>query len=137
MPINKQYPIEKLIEVCRGYPGINYMRRLTFEYVMLAGVNDSDNDAKGLVKLIAGIPAKFNLIPWNSWPGAAFQASGLGRMEAFARILIKAGYTAVVRTPRGRDISAACGQLRTRHVALPSDSLGLTGGDESHYHVNL
>ncbi|MDR0633063.1 MAG: 23S rRNA (adenine(2503)-C(2))-methyltransferase RlmN [Holosporales bacterium] len=120
MPINKQYPLEKLIEACRSYPGINQMRRLTFEYVMLSGVNDSDNDAKSLVRLVAGLPAKFNLIPWNPWPGASFQSSSQSRMDSFAKILMKAGYTAIVRIPRGRDISAACGQLRTNWPLLTS-----------------
>ena len=114
MPINKEYPIEQLIEACKLYPGTNQSRKITFEYVMLDGINDSENDAKELAKLISGIPAKINLIPWNPWPGANFKTSSISKQESFARILIKAGYAAMIRSPRGQDISAACGQLKTK-----------------------
>lgn len=113
MPINKQFPIASLMEVCRHYPGLNDARKMTFEYVMLKEVNDADAHAKELAKLIEGIPAKVNLIPWNPWPGALFETSSEERIERFARILMKAGIVTVVRSPRGQDISAACGQLKT------------------------
>lgn len=111
VPINRRWPIAALLEACRGYPAED--RPITFEYVMLAGVNDSDADARELVRLIAGIPAKVNLIPFNPWPGAAYRCSPPERIEAFARIVARAGYPAPVRQPRGRDILAACGQLKT------------------------
>jgi 23S rRNA (adenine2503-C2)-methyltransferase len=113
VPINKKYPIADLIHACREYPGADNARRITFEYVMLKDVNDSAADAKALARLIAGIPAKFNLIPFNPWPGAPFECSSALVMERFARILNDAGYTAPIRTPRGQDILAACGQLRS------------------------
>jgi 23S rRNA (adenine2503-C2)-methyltransferase len=113
VPINKKYPIAELMQACRTYPGADNARRITFEYVMLKDVNDSPADAKALARLVAGIPAKFNLIPFNAWPGAPFECSSQAAMEHFARILNDAGYTAPVRTPRGRDIMAACGQLRS------------------------
>ncbi|MBK8176197.1 MAG: 23S rRNA (adenine(2503)-C(2))-methyltransferase RlmN [Rhodospirillales bacterium] len=113
VPINKKYPIAELMQACRAYPGADNARRITFEYVMLKGVNDHVADAKALARLVAGIPAKFNLIPFNPWPGAPFECSTPAAMEQFAAILNKAGYTAPVRTPRGRDIMAACGQLRS------------------------
>jgi 23S rRNA (adenine2503-C2)-methyltransferase len=101
------------MRACREYPGADNARRITFEYVMLKGVNDSPADAKALARLVAGIPAKFNLIPFNGWPGAPFECSSDEAMRRFAGILNDAGYTAPVRTPRGRDIMAACGQLRS------------------------
>ncbi len=113
VPINKRYPIAELMRACREYPGADNARRITFEYVMLKGVNDSPADAKALARLVAGIPAKFNLIPFNAWPGAPFECSSDETMRRFAGILNDAGYTAPVRTPRGRDIMAACGQLRS------------------------
>ncbi len=113
VPLNKKYPIEQLIEACRNYPGVNNARRITFEYVMLKGVNDSDTDARELLRLIRGIPAKINLIPFNPWPGVSFECSTPERISAFADIVYRAGYASPVRTPRGRDILAACGQLKS------------------------
>jgi 23S rRNA (adenine2503-C2)-methyltransferase len=116
VPINKKYPIAELIEACRTYPGASNARRITFEYVMLKGVNDSLADARALVKLVAGIPAKINLIPFNAWPGAPYECSDWGQIEKFAEIVNRAGYASPVRTPRGRDIMAACGQLKSESV---------------------
>jgi 23S rRNA (adenine2503-C2)-methyltransferase len=113
VPLNRKYPIAELIEACRDYARLNPNRRITFEYVMLKGVNDSPADARALVRLIAGIPAKVNLIPFNPWPGAPFECSDEPAIRAFADIVMDAGYMAPVRTPRGRDISAACGQLKS------------------------
>ncbi len=113
VPINRKYPIAELLQACRDYPGADNARRITFEYVMLKGVNDSEADARGLVRLVAGIPAKFNLIPFNPWPGAPFACASAGAMTRFAAILNEAGYSAPIRVPRGRDIMAACGQLRS------------------------
>ncbi|HJT43181.1 MAG TPA: 23S rRNA (adenine(2503)-C(2))-methyltransferase RlmN [Rhizomicrobium sp.] len=116
VPINKKYPIAELIEACRTYPGASNARRITFEYVMLKGVNDSLADARALVKLVAGIPAKINLIPFNPWPGAPYECSDWNQIEKFAEIVNRAGYASPVRTPRGRDIMAACGQLKSESV---------------------
>jgi 23S rRNA (adenine2503-C2)-methyltransferase len=113
VPLNKKYPIAQLLDACRNYPGASNARRITFEYVMLKGVNDSAADAKRLVKLLAGIPAKINLIPFNPWPGTAYECSDWDTIEAFAEIVNSAGYASPVRTPRGRDIMAACGQLKS------------------------
>lgn len=113
VPINRKYPIAELLRACREYPGADNARRITFEYVMLKGVNDSPADAKALARLVAGIPAKFNLIPFNPWPGAPFECPSEETMRRFGEILNNAGYTAPLRTPRGRDIMAACGQLRS------------------------
>ncbi len=113
VPLNRKYPIAELMAACRRYPGASNARRITFEYVMLRGVNDSPADARELVRLIAGIPAKVNLIPFNSWPGSQFETSGAGAINRFAKIVLDAGYSAPIRSPRGRDILAACGQLRT------------------------
>jgi 23S rRNA (adenine2503-C2)-methyltransferase len=113
VPLNRKYPIAELIAACRRYPGASNARRITFEYVMLRGVNDSESDARELVRLIAGIPAKVNLIPFNPWPGSAFETSLPAAIERFARIVMDAGFASPVRMPRGRDILAACGQLRT------------------------
>ena len=113
VPINRKYPIAELLRACREYPGADNARRITFEYVMLRDVNDFPADAKALARLVAGIPAKFNLIPFNPWPGAPFECSTEDAMRRFASILNNAGYTAPLRTPRGRDIMAACGQLRS------------------------
>ncbi len=113
VPINKKYPIAELLDACRSYPGLSNARRITFEYVMLKGVNDSLADAKELVRLLAGIPAKINLIPFNPWPGSPYECSDWEQIEAFAEIVNRAGYASPVRTPRGRDIMAACGQLKS------------------------
>ncbi|QDL91745.1 23S rRNA (adenine(2503)-C(2))-methyltransferase RlmN [Paroceanicella profunda] len=113
VPINKRWNIDTLLKACRDYPRLSNAERITFEYVMLKGVNDSDADARRLVKLIAGIPAKINLIPFNPWPGSPYERSDWERIEAFAEIVNKAGYASPVRTPRGQDIMAACGQLKS------------------------
>jgi 23S rRNA (adenine2503-C2)-methyltransferase len=113
VPINRKWPLDQLLAACRAYPRLSNAERITFEYVMLRGVNDSDADARRLVGLIAGIPAKINLIPFNAWPGAAYQRSEWDRIEAFAEIVNRAGYASPVRTPRGQDILAACGQLKS------------------------
>jgi 23S rRNA (adenine2503-C2)-methyltransferase len=113
VPINKKYPIKDLLDACRAYPGLSNARRITFEYVMLKGVNDSDADARELVRLLKGIPAKINLIPFNPWPGSKYECSDWDRIERFSDIVFRAGYASPVRTPRGRDILAACGQLKS------------------------
>ena len=113
VPINKKWNIATLLDALRDYPRLSNSERITFEYVMLKDVNDSDADARRLVKLIAGIPAKINLIPFNEWPGAPYQRSDWERIEAFADIVYKAGYASPIRTPRGEDIMAACGQLKS------------------------
>src|SRR5215467_1165272 len=118
VPLNKKYPIAELMEACRNYPGVSNARRITFEYVMLKGVNDTLSDARGLVKLVAGIPAKINLIPFNPWPGAPYECSDWTTIETFAEVVNRAGYASPVRTPRGRDIMAACGQLKSESVKL-------------------
>jgi 23S rRNA (adenine2503-C2)-methyltransferase len=116
VPLNKKYPIAELMAACRAYPGLSNARRITFEYVMLKGVNDSLADARALVKLIAGIPAKINLIPFNPWPGSPYECSEWAQIEKFAEIVNRAGYASPVRTPRGRDIMAACGQLKSESI---------------------
>ena len=113
VPINRKYPIAALLDACRRYPRARNSRRITFEYVMLRGVNDSDADARELTRLLAGIPAKVNLIPFNAWPGAPYACASNNRMRAFAGIVNDAGLSAPIRAPRGRDIMAACGQLRS------------------------
>ena len=113
VPLNKKYPIEQLIAGIRAYPGLSNARRVTFEYVMLKGVNDSPAEALALVKLLKGLPAKINLIPFNPWPGTDYVCSDWGAIEKFAAILNRAGYASPIRTPRGRDILAACGQLKS------------------------
>ena len=113
VPLNRKYPIAELMAACRRYPGASNARRITFEYVMLKGVNDSPAEARALVRLIRGIPAKVNLIPFNPWPGSPYATSTAAAIRAFAAIVMEAGYAAPVRNPRGRDILAACGQLRT------------------------
>src|SRR5690348_17247524 len=118
VPLNKKYPIAELMAACRNYPGVSNARRITFEYVMLKGVNDSPADARGLVRAIRGIPAKINLIPFNPWPGAPYECSDWEQIEKFAEIVNRAGYASPVRTPRGRDIMAACGQLKSESVKL-------------------
>jgi 23S rRNA (adenine2503-C2)-methyltransferase len=116
VPLNRRYPIAELLEACRTYPGSSNARRITFEYAMLKGVNDSSSDARALVRLLAGIPAKVNLIPFNPWPGAPYECSSDAAIKAFSDIVFAAGYSAPVRTPRGRDILAACGQLKSASV---------------------
>ena len=116
VPINKKYPLKDLMAAVRAYPGASNSRRVTFEYVMLKGVNDSLAEARALVRLLAGIPAKINLIPFNPWPGAPYECSDWSQIEKFAEIVNKAGYASPVRTPRGRDIMAACGQLKSESV---------------------
>ena len=113
VPINKRWNIQTLLDALREYPRLSNSERITFEYVMLDGVNDSDEDARRLVRLIRGIPAKINLIPFNEWPGAPYQRSSWERIESFADIVHKAGYASPIRTPRGEDIMAACGQLKS------------------------
>jgi 23S rRNA (adenine2503-C2)-methyltransferase len=116
VPINRKYPLAELIAACRTYPGASNARRITFEYVMLKGVNDSPAEARALVALLAGIPAKVNLIPFNPWPGAPYERSPPAAIQAFADIVNAAGYSSPVRTPRGEDIMAACGQLKSASV---------------------
>ena len=118
VPINRRYPIAELMAGIRAYPGLSNAKRVTFEYVMLKGVNDTPADAKALVRLIAGIPAKINLIPFNPWPGSSYECSDRATIDAFATILKRAGYASPVRKPRGRDILAACGQLKSESEKL-------------------
>ena len=113
VPLNRKYPIEVLMEACRNYPGASNAKRITFEYVMLKGVNDSIEDAKALVRLLKGIHAKINLIPFNPWPGSKYECSDWEQIEKFSAVVFDAGYASPVRTPRGRDILAACGQLKS------------------------
>jgi 23S rRNA (adenine2503-C2)-methyltransferase len=131
VPLNKKYPIAELMRACRAYPGLSNARRITFEYVMLKGVNDSPADARALVRLLKGIPAKINLIPFNPWPGTVHECSDWETIEAFSEIVFKAGYASPIRTPRGRDILAACGQLKSEsqkvrareRLALEADAM--------------
>ena len=118
VPINKKYPIKDLLNACRNYPGLSNARRITFEYVMLKGVNDSLAEARALVRLLAGIPAKINLIPFNPWPATRYECSDWETIERFAEVVNRAGYASPVRTPRGRDILAACGQLKSDSVKV-------------------
>ena len=113
VPLNRKYPIKELLEACRNYPGVSNAKRITFEYVMLKGINDSIADAKALVRLLKGIPAKINLIPFNPWPGTKYECSDWDQIEKFSEVVFNAGYASPVRTPRGRDILAACGQLKS------------------------
>jgi 23S rRNA (adenine2503-C2)-methyltransferase len=113
VPLNRKYPIAELMAACRRYPRATNARRITFEYVMLKGVNDSEADARELVRLIHGIPAKVNLIPFNPWPGSTFERSSGNALHRFAKIVMDAGFASPIRTPRGQDILAACGQLKT------------------------
>ncbi|HTR17434.1 MAG TPA: 23S rRNA (adenine(2503)-C(2))-methyltransferase RlmN [Acetobacteraceae bacterium] len=113
VPLNRKYPIAEVLAACRRYPSASNARRITFEYIMLRGINDTEADARELVRLIAGIPAKVNLIPFNPWPGSAYQPSTRAALDRFAAIVMDAGFASPIRTPRGRDILAACGQLRT------------------------
>jgi len=113
VPLNRKYPIAELLDACRNYPGVSNAKRITFEYVMLKGVNDSIDDAKALVRLLKSIPAKINLIPFNPWPGSKYECSDWDQIEKFSQVVFDAGYASPVRTPRGRDILAACGQLKS------------------------
>jgi 23S rRNA (adenine2503-C2)-methyltransferase len=113
VPLNRKYPLRELLDACRNYPGVSNARRITFEYVMLKGINDSLADARALVRLVKGIPAKINLIPFNPWPGSTHECSDWSQIEKFSEIVFEAGYASPVRTPRGRDILAACGQLKS------------------------
>jgi 23S rRNA (adenine2503-C2)-methyltransferase len=123
VPINKKYPIAELLDACRTYPGSSNARRITFEYVMLRGVNDSPAEARELVRLLSGIPAKVNLIPFNAWPGSPFEVSTDAAIKVFADIVNAAGYSSPVRTPRGRDILAACGQLKSDSIKIRKSEL--------------
>jgi 23S rRNA (adenine2503-C2)-methyltransferase len=118
VPLNRKYPLRELLDACRNYPGLSNARRITFEYVMLKGINDSLADARALVRLIKGIPAKINLIPFNPWPGSKYECSDWEQIEKFSEIVFDAGYASPVRTPRGRDILAACGQLKSASEKL-------------------
>ncbi len=118
VPLNRKYPLDELMQACRAYPRLKNAERITFEYVMLEDINDSPQQAQELVRLIRGIPAKVNLIPFNPWPGAPYRCSSSSRMRAFAAIVQKAGYAAPLRVPRGRDIMAACGQLKTASLRM-------------------
>ena len=118
MPINKKYPLAELMAACRAYPGASNAKRITFEYILLDGINDSPEDARALAKLVKGIPAKFNLIPFNEWPGSPYKTPSVARAKAFSKILNDAGFSAPIRVPRGRDILAACGQLRSESERL-------------------
>jgi 23S rRNA (adenine2503-C2)-methyltransferase len=118
VPLNRKYPLAELLDACRNYPGLSNARRITFEYVMLKGINDSLADARALVRLIKGIPAKINLIPFNPWPGSEYECSDWQQIERFSEIVFNAGYASPVRTPRGRDILAACGQLKSASEKL-------------------
>jgi 23S rRNA (adenine2503-C2)-methyltransferase len=118
VPLNKKYPIKDLLAACRAYPGASNARRITFEYVMLKGVNDTPAEARALVRLLKGLPAKINLIPFNPWPGTAYECSDWETIERFSDIVFNAGYASPVRTPRGRDILAACGQLKSETEKL-------------------
>src|ERR1700730_3990484 len=122
VPLNRKYPIAELLAACRRYPGASNARRITFEYVMLKGVNDSEADAREVGRLIAGMPAKVNLIPFNPWPGTKFERSSRSAIDRFSRIVNDAGYASPVRRPRGQDILAACGQLRTDGVRARTDT---------------
>ena len=118
VPINRKYPLAQLMDACRNYPGLSNARRITFEYVMLKGINDSLDDARALVKLVMGMHAKINLIPFNPWPGSKYECSDWEQIEKFSEVIFNAGYSSPVRTPRGRDILAACGQLKSETEKL-------------------
>jgi 23S rRNA (adenine2503-C2)-methyltransferase len=131
VPLNKKYPIAELMAAIRAYPGLSNAKRVTFEYVMLKGVNDTPADAKALVKLLAGIPAKINLIPFNPWPGTVYECSDWPTIERFAAVLNRAGYASPIRTPRGRDILAACGQLKSESEKLRASARRRQPRDET------
>ena len=128
VPLNKRYPLAELLRACRDYPGASNARRITFEYVMLKGVNDSPAEARELVRLLKGVPAKINLIPFNPWPGTAYECSDWGVIERFSDIVFNAGYASPVRTPRGRDILAACGQLKSETEKLRARAVSVGEG---------
>ncbi len=131
VPLNKKYPIAELMAGIRAYPGLSNARRVTFEYVMLKGVNDSPAEARALVALLKGIPAKVNLIPFNPWPGSPYECSSWSAIETFAAILNKAGYASPIRTPRGRDILAACGQLKSESEKVRASARRKAGSEEA------
>jgi 23S rRNA (adenine2503-C2)-methyltransferase len=123
VPLNKKYPLAELMDAIRQYPGLGNSKRVTFEYVMLKGVNDSLAEARALVKLLKGVPAKINLIPFNPWPDSPYECSDWDQIEAFADVVNRAGYASPIRTPRGRDIFAACGQLRSESKKVRASEL--------------
>ena len=127
VPINRKYPLAELVDACRNYPGLSNARRITWEYVMLDGINDSEDDCRALLALIRGIPSKLNLIPFNPWPGSPYICSPDDRIDAFARRALNAGYASPVRAPRGRDILAACGQLKSESQRLRRQKTGVSG----------
>ena len=127
VPINRKYPLAELVDACRNYPGLSNARRITWEYVMLDGINDSEDDCRALLALIRGIPSKLNLIPFNPWPGSPYICSPDDRIEAFARRALNAGYASPVRAPRGRDILAACGQLKSESQRARRQKTGVSG----------
>jgi len=129
VPLNRKYPLEELLAACRAYPGLSNAKRITFEYVMLKGVNDSAADARRLLKLLKGIPAKVNLIPFNPWPGTHYECSEWDDIERFAEIVNEGGLAAPIRTPRGRDIMAACGQLKSESERLRARRRRATSND--------
>jgi 23S rRNA (adenine2503-C2)-methyltransferase len=123
VPLNRKYPIAELLAGIRAYPGLSNARRVTFEYVMLKGINDSLADARALIQLVRGLPAKINLIPFNPWPGSPYECSDWATIEKFAAVINKAGYASPIRTPRGRDILAACGQLKSESEKVRASTL--------------
>ena len=127
VPINRKYPLAELVDACRNYPGLSNARRITWEYVMLDGINDSEDDCRALLELIRGIPSKLNLIPFNPWPGSPYICSPDDRIEVFARRALNAGYASPVRAPRGRDILAACGQLKCESQRARRQKTGVSG----------
>ena len=127
VPINRKYPLAELVDACRNYPGLSNARRITWEYVMLNGINDSEDDCRALLALIRGIPSKLNLIPFNPWPGSPYICSPDDRIDAFARRALNAGYASPVRAPRGRDILAACGQLKSESQRARRQNTGVSG----------
>tara|TARA_B100001758_G_C18344792_1_gene576410 strand:- start:46 stop:1191 length:1146 start_codon:yes stop_codon:yes gene_type:complete len=127
VPINRKYPLAELVDACRNYPGLSNARRITWEYVMLDGINDSEDDCRALLALIRGIPSKLNLIPFNPWPGSPYICSPDDRIDAFARRALNAGYASPVRAPRGRDILAACGQLKSESQRARRQKTGVSG----------
>ena len=127
VPINRKYPLAELVDACRNYPGLSNARRITWEYVMLDGINDSEDDCRALLALIRGIPSKLNLIPFNPWPGSPYICSPDERIDAFARRALNAGYASPVRAPRGRDILAACGQLKSESQRARRQKTGVSG----------
>jgi 23S rRNA (adenine2503-C2)-methyltransferase len=131
VPLNRKYDIATLMAGIRAYPGLSNARRVTFEYVMLKGVNDSPQEAHALLRLLKGIPAKINLIPFNPWPGTDYQCSDWKTIETFAAILNRAGYASPIRTPRGRDILAACGQLKSESEKMRASARRRLANEDS------